>query len=358
MKTIKKIFPLILTIIICLSCLSCNGTFGYYTFNHTAFNSPLYIEVYDKDLTDQIKSEIAQLITTLEDSFDVENENSLPSRLKNAPLSTNVPLTDIELEILRTTKDYHEYSQGKFNPLLYPLSSLWGFKGQSVNTPPSPEQISEILSSGATKFDNVVIQDNACYKMADCVLDFGGVLKGYASEKICNMLIDNGYTRGYVNIGSSSLTLMYIPILSIVHPIDNSQKIIDVHLRDKDYINVSTSGDYEKFFEHEGVRYSHIIDPYTGASSRTNIKSATLLGNDGAFCDAMTTAICLYEYQPERPYENALASFLKKILSTNPDCSFYVVYSDEEYNHVLTNKKQGSHFTLLDDSFRVIDLSL
>ena len=186
-------------------------------------------------------------------------------------------------------------------------------------------------------------------------MDLGGIVKGYAAEQAGKILLSAGHSSGYVNVGGSSLHLLSVNTLGISRPRSNGT-ILTVNAKNLKGVSVSTSGDYEKFYSLDGVRYSHIINPFTGKPSTTNVCSVTIIGADGAYSDAITTASCLKEYD-ETNFENSqLIVFLRSIISQNAGCSVYAVYDDGNTKQVITNKIKGEHFTLNDNNYTVIGI--
>ncbi|TQV84535.1 FAD:protein FMN transferase [Aliikangiella coralliicola] len=122
-------------------------------------------------------------------------------------------------------------------------------------------------------------------------IDLGGIGKGHAVDRCIQILQKAGVKNAYVNsggdsrlIGKKADRLWYI---GIKHPRDENKLIANLPLEE---ISLSTSGDYERFFEEDGVRYHHIIDPKTGKSA-WEIQSATILANDSTTADALSTSI-------------------------------------------------------------------
>jgi thiamine biosynthesis lipoprotein len=132
-------------------------------------------------------------------------------------------------------------------------------------------------------------------------IDLGGIGKGYAVDRGIEILKARGVTRALVTAGGDSRIIgdrMGRPwLVAIRHP-DNASKVVTrIPLADS---AVSTSGDYERFFDEDGVRYHHIIDPHTGHSA-SKVRSATILAPTATQTDGMSkTAFVL---GPEKALE-------------------------------------------------------
>ena len=357
MKKISLILSFILIILTLSAFFGC-GTKSH-SFTFTAFGSPLYVEVHGKTLTNDVTDKIKEELKSLEEEFSVNKKNSALSKINS---SLNYTLSDRGVEVFSLAKEYYSFSNGKFNPAVYPLSKLWHFtKDTEVVkeqfSPPKVTEISQVLDSGILDFDKIKLKENLLEKHdINCQFDLGGMLKGYASDRVLEILSAYGYNKGYVSFGSSSMCLMEVEKLAIRHPEKNTEILLELNTKNLKNLSVSTSGDYEKYYEYEGVRYSHIIDSKTGYPYSTGVISVTLLGDDGAFLDAMTTALCNCNFNEESLYDNELTQFANKILARETSASIYAVYSKNGRKFLITNKEQGVDFTLLDNEYNIVKI--
>jgi thiamine biosynthesis lipoprotein len=281
-------------------------------------------------------------------------------KLNNSSTNTDIEFSSHGIEVFTLAKNLYKFTDKKFNPAIFPLVKLWQFDDYNYPiqnfTPPSEQAILSCLGEN-TDFDKIIVnlESDAVCKTADSVkVDFGGILKGYAVDKAKDILVSAGHKSGYINIGGSSLYLLSVNSLSIRHPraINNLSNIISVNGNSLTMKAVSTSGDYEKYHENNGVRYSHIISPLTGYPTTTGVISATIIGTSGAFGDAVTTALCLMEHEHGKT-DSELVSFMNKIIADYPDCIIFAVYNNGDKKEIVTNKMQGEHFTLLDSSYSI-----
>ncbi len=122
-------------------------------------------------------------------------------------------------------------------------------------------------------------------------INLGGIAKGYVVERGAAILRANGIEHGIVTAGGDSRLLgdrRGQPwMVGIRDPRKDGQVAISVPLEDE---AISTSGDYERYFEEDGVRYHHILQPSTGAPA-SGIHSATVFGPDAVFTDALSTSV-------------------------------------------------------------------
>ncbi len=345
MKKIVSIFLLLIFAVIFSGC-SPKGE----AFNFTAFGSPVHIEVYGKLLPTDIKEQIKAELNQIEEEFSVSLPTSLAAKL-NANQSVNFSAQF--LEVFSLAKEYYTLTGGLFNPAVYPLNKLWHFDTSTKVspdefTPPTQAEIDGVLNDGALDFNKIYLKNGEIIKEnPQIAIDFGGILKGYACDKICKILADNGFTEGYISLGSSSMSLLGVETLSLRHP-EKTGVIAKLNCVGLKNVAVSTSGNYEKYYDYNGVRYSHIINPKSGKPYANKVLSATVLGKDGAFIDAMTTALCLTDYED-------ILALTTKITEKDDTAKIFIVYSFDGKKQFITNEKQGN-FTLLDDSYSVVNV--
>ncbi len=355
MKKLSLYFSLIFILIITLSCTACKGS-HIFTFNN--FYTVGRVETHDKAMSTDTAKKLSDLFFQIEKEFNKEIDGSITYKLNNAGANENIALTQMQKEVLALSKEYYDYSQ-TFNPAVYPLVDLWSFENFNFVVDfvkPQDSQIQEILDKDLTDYSKVVLEDNYAYKTdAQIKIDLGGLVKGYAVDKALEIMIEAGHESGYINVGNSSMALLNVESLNVTHPRKKGQTLLTVNTKDLVNATLSTSGDYERYFEYQGKRYSHIIDPRTGYPIETGVASATVIGATGTFTDAITTSLCTLNHNPSDLVNSELVSMMKKILQSYPNAQIYVVYEKDGVKQLLTNKKQGD-FTLLDTEYSVVNI--
>ena len=124
-------------------------------------------------------------------------------------------------------------------------------------------------------------------------IDFGGIAKGYTSERVVKIMEQYGIKSAKLNLGGNVQTIGAKPDknawkIAIKSPDESEAYIGIVSVRDE---AVVTSGGYERYFEQDGVTYHHIIDPATGKPVQNNLVSVTIISRDGTYADGMSTAL-------------------------------------------------------------------
>ena len=363
----KKLWSKISYLLASLTCLLfCFNFFGCTAFydieEYYFFNTVITIQVENKKLSSTVKQDLKELFDSLDKEFDRNNQSSFTSVFNNASQNQTFTLTDTQAQVLSLSLDSHAYSNGLFDPSIYPLLEVWQFAPNYPTPNFTPPTNSDIDNALINKQNLTKLQYNneqkTLTKNIDIKLDFGGIVKGYAVQNAGELLKDNGYKKGYISIGGSSLYILSSPTLSIRHPDKKGQNLIEVKLSSPTNFSLSTSGDYEKYYTDKttGQKYSHVINPLTGYPTDTGVRSATIIGGNGAFSDAITTACLLKEYSPNDAENSSLVKFLQKILNDKKADMVFAVYSMDGVSQIITNAKKGEDFTLLDTDYLVVNI--
>ncbi len=326
------------------------------------FNTLIRVQTEDKLLDNEIKEQLNTLFSQLDTDYDRNNSTSFTSAFNNALVDTTFNLTDRQADVINDCCTAFNYSEGLFDISIYPLLELWQFAPSYPVTnfiKPTDSQIENALSKmkdfGNLQFD---YQSKTLIKNLDIKLDFGGILKGYATQKAGELLKNAGYNKGYVSVGGSSLYILSCQNLSIRHPINQGKNLMEVDISKICDFSLSTSGDYEKYYtdNQSGIKYSHVINPKTGYPTDTGVRSVSVLGGNGAFTDAITTACLLKQHSPLDVNNSQLILFLKQILKDNKADYVFAVYFKDGVKQIITNAKKGETFTLSDNDFTVVNI--
>lgn len=170
-------------------------------------------------------------------------------------------------DLLSACVEYSRKSDGAFDITVGPLMKVWGFYKGSGHLPRQGE-VRKALAS--VSYKNIVLNPadrTVRFARAGVELDPGGIGKGYAVDRMVDILKREKITIALVSASGSSIFGMGAPpgekgwTIGIRDPKDESRTVQDIVLKDQ---SLSTSGNYEKFFEADGKVYAHIMDPRTG----------------------------------------------------------------------------------------------
>ena len=228
-------------------------------------------------------------VMTLHERLSVFKPDSEIALLNASAGGAGVKVSDDTMFLLSESKRYSRLSNGAFSITTRPLSALWQINARCGSVP-GRAQIEEAL---ALVSDEDILLDGdshtARLRLSGQSVDLGGIAKGYAADEVRNILLENGVTRALINLGGTVVSIGGTWQIGIQHP----DRITGIAMGRVSLENRSavTSGDYERYYEVDGVRYHHILDPRTGYPSRSNLRSITLIGDNALALDALTTAI-------------------------------------------------------------------
>jgi thiamine biosynthesis lipoprotein len=192
--------------------------------------------------------------------------------------------------VLTRSRYYYELSGGLFDPTVGPVKWLWDFE----NGGRVPEAAELAKALGLTGMEKVEINGGRFRLTAPGMkLDFGAIAKGYAADRMAAVLRKNGVKAACISAGGNIITIGRKPggsdwIIGARYP--RGDRLVLV--RPVPNVAVATSGDYERFFMKDGVRYHHILDPRTGQPSRKCI-GATVWAASAMDADALSTTMFL-----------------------------------------------------------------
>lgn len=221
-------------------------------------------------------------------------------------------------------------SLGYFDPTVSPLIELWGF-GTVDNSPaePEPKAIRQALSDSGYQSISVVDQQ-LCKTNGKLQLNLSAIAKGYAVDLLAQELEASGYKRFLVEVGGELFghgtnRQGEAWKIGVEKPgYDNLPEVLTVLPLDNR--GVATSGDYRNYYELDGARYSHIIDPTTGYPVTHRAASVTVLHERVMYADAWATA--LLAAGPEKGLEIANDEGIAMLMVVRTDTGYKAVTSN------------------------------
>ena len=271
------------------------------------------VKVYggDNDLCDRLQKRIEALDATL----DATDENSDIYQLNQ---SGTVDVSGDTADILARSLQLSKALDHSFDITVYPAVKAWGFPSGDYRVPDDAE-----LKKLAEKIDDTAVtSDNNTYTLPrDVMIDLGAVAKGYAADQ-CDTILKEGHAAAAVlNLGGTVKLYGKKPdgkrfSVGVADP-DNPAGYFG-YLSCEDGV-VATSGGYERYFERDGKRYIHILDPTTAKPVENGILSVTILCDDGTAADALSTALFVMGLDKATEYYRAHRDFDFIILTDTHD---------------------------------------
>ena len=247
----------------------------------------------------QLQLDIEQRLHTINQQMSTYLENSEISRFNRYKSDDWFPISAEFFYVISQAIRAHRISHAAFDPTLYPLVNLWGF-AQSIPLsfkPPSDHAIAQALQhSGLHHLRSATTRMALAKKTAELSLDLSALAKGYAVDQISDILSTYGLSNHLVEIGGElhaqgTNAKQQAWHIAIEHP-DNMHMpqapISSLRLHNQ---SLATSGNYRNFFEYQGIRYAHTLNPKTGKPTQHDLVSVTVIHPSSLWADAMATAI-------------------------------------------------------------------
>ena len=240
------------------------------------------------DGIDEILSEINQSMSTYIKESELSNINF-------STVSDWQSISDDLFEVIDHAINVSLKTNGAFDITIAPLVNLWGFGPDKLQNKIPTDEIIELTKKN-TGYKKISI-DKSLKKISkldpNLHIDLSGIAKGFAVDKIARYLDKRGFKNYLVEIGGELIGKglnkdNQIWQIGIENPDNNSDTIKRI-VRLKD-MAMATSGNYMNYFEKDGVRYSHTINPVTGKPIKHKLASVTVLDNSAMNADALATA--------------------------------------------------------------------
>ena len=280
------------TLLICCFLVSCD-TVKKQQFMGTTQGSYYSITYFDEQNRD-FSREFDSIFKEIESTLSLWDENSIIRRVNRN--DTTVVLNQIFIDNFNYAMKAAELSDGYFDPTVGPLVQAWGFhfKEGMEMTPEIVDSLKQLVDYRKIKIENgKVIKENP-----DMTLDFNAVAQGYTTDMIGDFLLSKNVNNFLVDVGGEILARGCKPNgelwkVGIEKPADNkeSERIVQeiVELKDR---SIVTSGNYRKYVERGGKRYSHSLNPKTGYPAENKLLSATIIADNTAWADCLAS-ICM-----------------------------------------------------------------
>jgi FAD:protein FMN transferase len=254
----------------------------------------------DKDKADRAIDAVLDEMRHIDDSMSTFKPTSEVSEVNAKAADGPMPISKELFDLLTTAKEYSVITEGAFDITYASVGYMYDFRKRIR---PTEGQISKALP--AVDYRHVLLdpkKQTVQFSQKGVRIDLGGIAKGYSVDRGIDVLKSLGFTRAYVSAGGDSRIIgdrFGKPwMVGIRDPRKGAGEVITrIPLVDA---AISTSGDYERFFDEDGTRYHHIIDPHTGHSA-SKVRSATVIGPYATRTDGLSkTAFVL---GPEKAME-------------------------------------------------------
>lgn len=297
-----------LAILVSLFLIGCSNKPEIIEISGSKMGTSYHITVVADQLPpDDLAQQIDQLLTKVDNSMSTYKENSEISQFNRLPAGGSLEITSAFADVIRISQKIWTLSEGAFDPTIGPLVDLWGFGPTETELSIPSAQLIETALAGMG-FDSVVLEDSTLTKKKALALDLSAVAKGYAVDLVADHLEMLALPDYLVEIGGEirvsgfnadgvawKIALEQPQLFAAV------DRVID--LTD---IAVATSGDYRNYFEKDGQRYSHTLDPRSGMPIKHSLASVTVITESCAEADAWATAFSVMGVEQSKVLANEL----------------------------------------------------
>lgn len=273
-----------------------------FSFTQPKMGSPFTIVLYENDsakattIAGQCFSLVDSFVSIFSDYIDTSELSKLSA---SAGSNKWMPVSPAMFEILILSEIAFKKTGGAFDITIGPVIQLWR-QARKTRQFPLPEELKKARSF--TNFKQVIIDTvNKKVKLLQkgMRLDLGGIAQGFIAQKVINFLTDQQVTIALVNASGDICTTGAPPgttgwTIGVNVP-ESKEELLGQKLLVKNK-TISTSGDAYQYLEHDGKRYSHIVDPRTGYGV-TSLRNVTVIADDGTTADWLATACSILSIQ-------------------------------------------------------------
>lgn len=307
-----------------------------YSYSAVLMGSPILLKLYSHD--EALASRVFQLIKHYEDLLTVNRAQSQVMDINHAAGRHPVTVSRPVYQLIKCAKAASMVRDSAFNLAIGPLVKLWriGFQGHSV---PSAADIAARLP--LTRPQDVILDDekqSVWLAQAGMEIDLGAIAKGYIADRVHDYLGQQGIEQALINLGGNVHTLGEWAI-GLKKPFAAAQELIGLIAVTGQ--SVVTSGTYERYFEQDGKRWHHILDPRSGYPLDNELDSVTVISADSLDGDIWTTL--LYGLGVEKGCA---------ALRQRDDIEAIFVTKNRD---VILSSPQRIRFQLLDSGYQITD---
>lgn len=249
----------------------------------------------EEELAEEAHRVAEEVLRTIESRLSTHIDRSELSAINSAPAGQLVPFSPETVKLLKRSRELTELTDGAFDPTAAPVFKLWS-EASEKGRPPTAEDIH--IARELSTWDDFELfpgeSDGVMKRRELAQLDLGGVAKGYAIDRAVEAMQNSGCAGGLVSVGGDLRFFGRRPggkewTVGIQDPFDpeSDEPMLRIRLT---AAAVCTSGNYRRYSELNGQRYSHIIDPRTGRPADA-APSVTVVANDALTADAWATAL-------------------------------------------------------------------
>lgn len=269
---------------------------GLVTFSGATMGTRYAVTLGEREYHAALQKQVDARLAEINGRMSTYDQNSELSRFNQYRGDDWFPVSNDTAQVVKFALEVAKITDGAFDPTVGPAVNLWGFgPAGRRKKPPTDVEVAEALKRiGYSRLE--VRQDPPALRkaQADLYLDLSAVAKGYAVDEVADLLARNGSRDSLVVIGGEIRVSGRKPDgshwrIGIEEP-DTEGRVLERKVQIENAA-IGTSGDWQNSFNHEGERYSHVIEPRTGRPVRHNVAGVTVIADRAMQTDAWATAL-------------------------------------------------------------------
>ena len=249
------------------------------------------VTVFDQELSEEriikVLDHIKMQTLRFDHMFSAFREDSEIAEINRAAGKKLVTVSKETINVIEKAVEISKDSQGTFDITSGSVLRIWR-EAKRENRLPCMEELKRTMDLINYK-DIIIDQEKVGLSQTGQELDLGGIAKGYAADVAKQMLLDEGISDGFINFGGSVIAFGSPKQIGIQNPFAKTGVSAGTVIVSNQA--VVTSGNYERYFEKDGQRYHHILDPATGFPSTSGLAGVTLIGDLACELDGLSTAV-------------------------------------------------------------------
>ena len=268
------------------------------TISGPTMGTTFQVKIVQNNITldiDVLEREINTRLEEVNRQMSTYQHNSEITQFNRSPSTDWFAVSSDFAYVLHIAREISTWSDGAFDVTIGPLVNLWGFGPNAIpERVPSPDSIQAAKTLiGYEKIRVDLSAPTIKKEIPEIYCDLSAIAKGYGVDRIASYLDSLGINRYFIEIGGELRTKGHNPLgqlwrIGIASPTGQGELQKALALNN---MSMATSGDYHNYFERDGMRYSHTIDPRTGRPITHALASVTVLHKSCAYADGLATAI-------------------------------------------------------------------
>lgn len=281
-------------------------------------------QTLSKKETEALTHSVQSVLDGVNQAMSTYKKDSELSLFNALPTPQCVPASKPLLHVVKAGLTLHQQSHGAFDATVAPLVNAWGFgPSPKINKAPTDDALRALKQNVGSQYIHIK-GDTLCKDRAHVQLDLSAIAKGYGVDAVTEHLNKQGFKNALVEVGgelyaSGSKAKNTAWKVAIETPKAGQRSVFRNSIIPISNTGIATSGDYRNYFEEEGIRYSHTIDPSTAHPITHKVASVTVLANNTMMADGWATAMMVLGEDKGIKKANALGLKVFMIIRSGDD---------------------------------------